>query len=156
MNENPQYTRETCYFCHETDTHILETHHIVPVRHGGADDPENLVRVCPTCHERLERLYDGRFYDTLGVETTEPDADSDDGVDAVIINQSDCGSEIRTLVDVIAELEDDHAEGVPISKLRKRALAEGMTESQFDSEIRRLKQSGDVYEPRTDHFNVTS
>lgn len=56
-----------CYFCGE-GTNVLETHHIVPQRHDGSDGTENLVDLCPTCHERLERLYNKRFYDALGVE----------------------------------------------------------------------------------------
>jgi len=56
-----------CYFCGEE--HRVETHHIVPKRFDGSDEEENLVDVCPTCHSKLENLYDKRFYDELGVET---------------------------------------------------------------------------------------
>lgn len=55
-------TRE-CYFCDESEA--LDRHHIVPRRHGGSDDEENLVTVCPTCHRKLETLYDSRFYDEV-------------------------------------------------------------------------------------------
>jgi len=54
-----------CYFCDEF--RVLEDHHIVPQRHGGHDKAENLVTVCPTCHQKLEKLYDTRFYKQLGV-----------------------------------------------------------------------------------------
>lgn len=57
-----------CYFCDETA--CLEEHHIVPRRFGGSDDSANLVRVCPTCHRKLESLYDKRFYDQLGVDSS--------------------------------------------------------------------------------------
>lgn len=54
-----------CHFCGQEPT---ETHHIVPRRFDGTDADENLVDVCPTCHSKLESLYDKRFYDALGVE----------------------------------------------------------------------------------------
>lgn len=55
----------TCYFC--TETERIEQHHIVPKRFGGSDDQENFVNVCPTCHSKLEKLYNKRFYDKLRV-----------------------------------------------------------------------------------------
>lgn len=55
-----------CYFC-DGGGDVLESHHIVPRRFGGSDSDENLVDLCPTCHERIERLYNRRFYQKLGV-----------------------------------------------------------------------------------------
>jgi len=52
-----------CHFCDESEA--LDRHHIVPRRHGGSDDEENLVTVCPNCHRKLETLYDSRFYDEV-------------------------------------------------------------------------------------------
>jgi hypothetical protein len=52
-----------CHFCSESG--VTESHHIVPQRYDGSDRDENLVDVCPTCHEKLERLYDDRFYQQL-------------------------------------------------------------------------------------------
>ena len=63
------YYRDNCYFCGEDG--VLDAHHIVPQRHGGSDDVENLVKVCPTCHRKLERLYNSRFYEELGLEEAE-------------------------------------------------------------------------------------
>jgi replicative DNA helicase Mcm len=60
------YPRDSCYFCRD-ECDVLETHHIVPRRHGGGDEDHNLVDLCPTCHEKLERLYDKRFYEAVGV-----------------------------------------------------------------------------------------
>jgi len=54
-----------CYFCNETER--LEKHHIIPRRFSGSDAAENLVQVCPTCHSKLEHLYDARFYSHIGV-----------------------------------------------------------------------------------------
>lgn len=54
-----------CHFC-ARQTNIQE-HHIVPQRFKGSDDRENLVGVCERCHKKLERLYDKRFYERLGI-----------------------------------------------------------------------------------------
>lgn len=51
-----QTGRDTCYFCDSEGP--IETHHLVPRRYEGSDNDENLVDLCPSCHERLERLYD--------------------------------------------------------------------------------------------------
>ena len=56
---------DKCYFCNET--RCLERHHIVPRRFNGSDNDENLVKVCGSCHVKLESLYDNRFYKRLGV-----------------------------------------------------------------------------------------
>lgn len=55
--------RKECFFCDETE--CLEQHHILPRRFNGSDKEENLVTVCPTCHRKLEELYDKDFYDKL-------------------------------------------------------------------------------------------
>lgn len=34
----------------------LEVHHIVPVSHGGGDEPSNLVTLCKNCHRERHRL----------------------------------------------------------------------------------------------------
>jgi uncharacterized protein with PIN domain len=55
---------DECYFCDETE--CLESHHVVPQRFDGSDREVNLVTVCPTCHRKLEKLYDKRFYTQVG------------------------------------------------------------------------------------------
>lgn len=52
----------SCYFCPETESTAIESHHIVPRRFGGSDTEENKVDVCANCHRKLEALYDTRFY----------------------------------------------------------------------------------------------
>jgi len=64
-----EYRKQTdtdkCYFCPKrTD---IEVHHIVPQRFNGTDKRENLVALCDRCHEKIEVLYDARFYETLGI-----------------------------------------------------------------------------------------
>lgn len=63
----------TCHFCGTPEP--LDEHHIVPRRFGGSDDRENIVTVCPTCHRKLERLYDRRFYTELGVTSEDSDGE---------------------------------------------------------------------------------
>lgn len=62
------HPRDECYFC-EGGSDVLESHHIVPRRFGGSDRDHNLVQVCPTCHQKLERLYSERFYDAIGANS---------------------------------------------------------------------------------------
>jgi 5-methylcytosine-specific restriction endonuclease McrA len=71
----------SCFICGDTNKNVLQTHHIVPDRHGGRNSSENTVRLCANCHAAVERLYDRRFYRRLKeelelVEEAEPeDAD---------------------------------------------------------------------------------
>jgi len=59
---------DTCFICGESRPNSIEQHHIVPRRFGGSDDSENLVGLCASCHSAVEKLYDRRFYDKLGVK----------------------------------------------------------------------------------------
>jgi len=58
---------EGCYFCGEGGS-VLEQHHIIPERMGGLDRDDNLVGLCPTCHRKLEQLYDDEFYQRIGAD----------------------------------------------------------------------------------------
>lgn len=43
-----------CEWCEEPiDSH--ETHHIKPRSEGGPNDPENLIVLCPNCHDKADR-----------------------------------------------------------------------------------------------------
>jgi len=64
----------SCYFCDSAQK--LEKHHIIPQRFGGSDEEKNLVTVCRSCHEKLERLYNKEFYQKL---------------EACHIDKADCG-----------------------------------------------------------------
>lgn len=71
-------SQNACYFCGNDNDEILQEHHIVPRRFGGSDEGENLVDLCPNCHRGIERLYNKRFYDALGVSPEDyqhPDLD---------------------------------------------------------------------------------
>ena len=57
---------DRCFICGEDNPHVLEEHHIIPRRHGGSDDPENLVTLCANCHRAIETLYDDDVFRKLG------------------------------------------------------------------------------------------
>jgi len=63
-----QHPRQRCYFCGSEGP--IETHHIVPRRHDGDDHESNLVDLCANCHQRLEALYDKRFFDKIADAST--------------------------------------------------------------------------------------
>jgi hypothetical protein len=54
-----------CRFCNATET--LETHHVVPKKFGGQNTAENTITVCTGCHKVIERVWDRRFYQQIGV-----------------------------------------------------------------------------------------
>lgn len=39
----------------------IAAHHIIPRRHGGSDDLDNLLTLCGSCHSRRESLYRAAF-----------------------------------------------------------------------------------------------
>jgi hypothetical protein len=70
---------DRCFICDEDNPHVLEEHHIIPRRHGGADEPNNLVTLCANCHRAIEKLYDDDVFRQLGaapvLSVGEPNAD---------------------------------------------------------------------------------
>jgi len=63
-----QTGRTTCFFCSSKGP--LERHHILPKRIGGTDKDRNVVDLCPTCHKRIEQLYDDRVLRELSPHMT--------------------------------------------------------------------------------------
>lgn len=45
---------QQCEWCEESYDH-LQVHHIKPRREGGPNEPENLIVLCPNCHENADR-----------------------------------------------------------------------------------------------------
>lgn len=58
---------DQCFICGVANSHVLQEHHIVPKRHGGTDRDENLVTLCASCHQAIEKIYDERFYTRLSI-----------------------------------------------------------------------------------------
>jgi predicted HNH restriction endonuclease len=47
----------TCTSCEKTfPAKDLTVHHVVPRREGGSDELDNLVTLCPPCHDEIEGL----------------------------------------------------------------------------------------------------
>ncbi|MBX0322450.1 minichromosome maintenance protein MCM [Halomicroarcula sp. F13] len=62
---------------------------------------------------------------------------------------------IQNIRGIIADIEDEYDEGAPIDVVVERAEEVGIDESKAEHEIEKLKQKGEVYEPRTDHLRTT-
>lgn len=60
-------SHDACFICGDVNGNSHQDHHIVPRRFGGSDSDENVVTLCASCHQAVEKLYDKRFYDELGV-----------------------------------------------------------------------------------------
>lgn len=65
-----------CFICGTDAKSTLQEHHIVPRRYGGSDRDENLVTLCASCHQAIEKIYDDRFYEMLGAKKTTPKSSS--------------------------------------------------------------------------------
>lgn len=60
----------TCYICGHGNPDVIQEHHIIPRRYDGSDAGRNLVNLCPSCHDSVERIYDDSFFEELGLEKT--------------------------------------------------------------------------------------
>lgn len=58
----------SCFICGDVNDNRHQVHHIVPRRFDGSSEDENLVTLCASCHQAVEKMYDARFYDELGVK----------------------------------------------------------------------------------------
>lgn len=76
MEHGPSLGSDGCFICGDRRPNSYETHHVVPKRYGGSDDPENLVSLCSSCHSAIERLYDDGFYARLGLYRGERQVDA--------------------------------------------------------------------------------
>jgi len=62
---------------------------------------------------------------------------------------------VKNLRSLIQEIEQDYEEGAPVEEVLERAEDIGMERSKAEHEIQKLKQKGEVYEPKTDHLRTT-
>lgn len=72
-----QDSDRTCFICGHDTSAVIQEHHIAPRRYGGSDADENLVDLCPNCHDSVERIYNDAFFERLGVQKTTDESDSD-------------------------------------------------------------------------------
>ncbi|MGM0590813.1 MAG: LAGLIDADG family homing endonuclease [Halobacteriota archaeon] len=62
---------------------------------------------------------------------------------------------IKSLKQLIADIEADYDAGAPIDEVLARADEIGMDRSKAEDEIEKLRRKGEVYEPKTDHLRTT-
>jgi len=80
---------ERCFICAEDNPNVLQTHHILPRRHGGGDSAENLVTLCANCHVAVERIYDDDFYQRIDAskgDASKADVSKEDCTDSIEFN----------------------------------------------------------------------
>ncbi|QLD85295.1 cell division protein [Natronomonas halophila] len=61
---------------------------------------------------------------------------------------------IKDIKSLISEIEEEYDEGAPIEEVLDRAEEMGTERSKAEHEIEKLRQKGDVYEPKTDHLRT--
>ena len=105
-----------------------------------ADDAQRAIDIAQYCLEDIG----------LDPETGELDADMiETGTSK---SQRDRIKSIKTLIETI---EEEYDEGAPVDVIIERAEEQGMDHSKAEHEIDKLKQKGEVYEPKTDHLRTT-
>jgi len=150
-----QHPRQRCYFCGSEGP--IETHHIVPRRHDGSDDETNLVDLCPTCHERLEALYNKRFYESISGENLKNDGTTQENKQ----HNKNIETVRKTIVMKVKNLSDEYPQttGAPVTAV-KNAVYEQEKERGFietRSEVERqieylVKSEGKLYRPDLSHL----
>jgi|GEM_PF-2251550 len=125
-----QIGRDTCYFCGSEGP--IERHHIVPRRYDGPDEESNLVDLCPTCHERLERLYDD---ETWGL--VEADASDDHSLDRDVGTQlvGVITTHIQDVEEQVYPTREEIETGLQINGARDDQLRYHITNAQDDGVI---------------------
>ena len=64
-------------------------------------------------------------------------------------------NKIKNLKQLIADIEDEYAEGAPVDEVIGRCSDIDLGESEVEAEIEKLRKKGEVYEPRTDYLRTT-
>ncbi|MFB6087094.1 MAG: LAGLIDADG family homing endonuclease, partial [Haloarculaceae archaeon] len=104
------------------------------------DDAERVIRIV---RDQME---------AIGVDPETGEFDADIIESGTSKSQRDRIKNIKTLID---DLQDEYDEGAPVDVVVERAEEAGMETSKAEHEIEKLKQKGEVYEPRTDHLRTT-
>jgi len=90
--------------------------------------------------------------EAIGVDPETGELDADIIEAGTSKSQRDRIKNIKHLVD---DLESEYDEGAPVDVVIERAEEAGMDASKAEHEIEKLKQKGEVYEPKTDHLRTT-
>ena len=146
----------------------------VDLRSKGADE-DAPVPVTARKLEALVRLAEASARVRLSDEVTAEDAErvieivrsclQDIGVDpetgqfdADVVETGTSKSQrdrIKTLKQLISEIEEEFEEGAPIDEVLKRTDELNMGRDKAEGEIEKLRRKGEVYEPKTDHLRTT-
>ena len=168
------YAQQNCYPRMTDDARARIRDFYVELRSQGADD-DAPVPVTARKLEALVRLAEASARVRLADEVELEDAErvigivrsclKDIGVDpetgkfdADIIETGTSKTQrdrIKNLKALIDDMGDEFDEGVPVDQLLERAEEVGIGASKAESELEKLKQKGEVYEPRTDHVRTT-
>jgi len=106
----------------------------------GKEDAERATKIARYCLEEIG----------MDPETGEFDAD--------VIETGTSKSQrdrIKNIKHLIATIEEEYDEGAPVDVIIERAEEQGIETSKAEHEIEKLKQKGEVYEPKTDHLRTT-
>ncbi|PSP32737.1 XRE family transcriptional regulator [Halobacteriales archaeon QH_10_67_22] len=90
--------------------------------------------------------------EAIGVDPETGELDADVIESGTTKSQRD---RIKNIKHLIADLEDEYDEGAPVDVVIERAEEAGMDATKTEHEIKKLKEKGEVYEPRTDHLRTT-
>ncbi|MFW6384178.1 MAG: LAGLIDADG family homing endonuclease [Halodesulfurarchaeum sp.] len=174
MRKYIAYARSTCFptMSEEAESRIQEFYVNLRAQGTGEDSP---VPVTARKLEAIVRLAEAsarvRLSDTVEpedadraleiVDTTlkEIGMDPETGqYDADVIETGQSKSQrdrIRTIKELIEDVEAEFDEGAPVEEILARAEEVDMDRSKAEHEIEKLKQQGEVYEPSTGHLRTT-
>jgi replicative DNA helicase Mcm len=167
------YAKRNCYptMTEEAKKEIRDFY--VDLRARGQDD-DSPVPVTARKLEALVRLAEASARMRLADSVEQEDAErvieivrsclQDIGVDpetgefdADVVETGQSKSQrdrIKDIKSLISEIEEEYDEGAPIEEVLDRAEEMGTERSKAEHEIEKLRQKGDVYEPKTDHLRT--
>ena len=174
MRKYIAYARSTCFptMTEEAESRIRDFYVNLRSQGTGEDSP---VPVTARKLEAIVRLAEAsarvRLSDTVEpedadraleiVDTTlkEIGMDPETGqYDADVIETGQSKTQrdrIRTIKELIEDVESEFDEGAPVDEILARAEEIDMDRSKAEHEIEKLKQQGEVYEPSTGHLRTT-
>lgn len=150
MTDTTPNLNEACEVCGQSNPTTIETHHVVPRRYGGSDAPENLVKLCGSCHNAIERIYDERFYQRL--ETSQPARDEIGDVDRLGQTIGSRHSPDRTFPDnpvhISRSVIEPH-EAIELDIVNEETLASAgiitpLTDDEWEDGVREFAEEEDV------------
>jgi len=146
-----QHPRQLCYFCGSEGP--IQTHHIVPQRYNGGDHNENLVDLCPTCHERLERLYNKSFYQALDIEKDDFVKDDQPIPEHHREKRGEGVFMIKNLIRDAVEKYNEACSSQVIHGLAKEKY--DWSHETTEIYLRKASNKGEIYQPTKNNFRTT-